>query len=321
MEGFDHGMDVLNLFFVSDSSQRPPFAARRVLHGRYVFRPSAHRGKGQDAGIVCAGFEDCSPDYVVSRDGFPFPALELIAGGEWELVSQGVKTILGPGMIFTYGPGVTYSLSARSAQGLKKYFVDFASPEAAIALRRAGVADGVPKALLPSRWVQDLIEQIIDTGRLQEPQRSALDPMLVRLLLERVRSDLRPARRQKTAAWLTFERCRAWLAANYLHPSDLAQSAAACGVTQVHMCRLFRRYAGETPHAFVTRMKMDHAAELILRGNMAVKEAASEVGFEDPFHFSRVFKKVHGAAPSLLAASRRRGRISRLAVTGEQVLM
>jgi AraC-like DNA-binding protein len=46
-------------------------------------------------------------------------------------------------------------------------------------------------------------------------------------------------------------------------------------------------------------MKMNHAAELITRANFSVKAAAVEVGFEDPYHFSRVFKRVHGVAPSL----------------------
>jgi AraC-like DNA-binding protein len=32
--------------------------------------------------------------------------------------------------------------------------------------------------------------------------------------------------------------------------------------------------------------------------NLLVKEAAAEVGFEDSYHFSRVFKKVVGIPPS-----------------------
>ena len=36
-----------------------------------------------------------------------------------------------------------------------------------------------------------------------------------------------------------------------------------------------------------------------------VKEAASRVGFADPYHFSRCFKAVHGAPPSRLSGLRR----------------
>jgi AraC-like DNA-binding protein len=43
---------------------------------------------------------------------------------------------------------------------------------------------------------------------------------------------------------------------------------------------------------------MNHAAELILRGNLPVKVAGAQVGFDDPYHFSRCFKRVHGVAPN-----------------------
>jgi AraC-like DNA-binding protein len=61
---------------------------------------------------------------------------------------------------------------------------------------------------------------------------------------------------------------------------------------------LFRRHSGETPQAFVTRMKKNHAAALVFRGDVAVETAALEVGLSLPFHFSCAFQMVHGNAPS-----------------------
>jgi len=270
-----------------------------------MFSPSGSRRPLRGLRAVCAGFEECSPKYEVRREGFPYAAVELIAAGSWDLVSAAGQWRLEPGMIFTYGPGVRYSLSARSATGLRKYFVDFEGRGSEAVLLSAGLTPGVPTRLANPRWLQDLIEQLIDTARIEHPQREKVGGMLVKLVSERLRIDQEADEPRSSAASLTFERCREYLSANYLEIGNLALAAKKCGVTQVHLCRLWRKFAGETPHAFVTRKKMNHAAELIVRGHVAVKTAALAVGYPDPYHFSRVFKQVHGSAPSRFCRPRR----------------
>jgi AraC-like DNA-binding protein len=117
------------------------------------------------------------------------------------------------------------------------------------------------------------------------------------LLLERAREDLR-TEAHNSRAEQKYDECRRYLTDNYLRIRSLSDAAHACGLSAVHLSRLFRRFASESPHVFLSRMKMNHAAELIARNNLSVKSAAAEVGFEDPYHFSRVFKRVHGVAPS-----------------------
>ena len=163
----------------------------------------------------------------------------------------------------------------------------------------AGLRPGVPARLPHPRWTQDLVEQLIDAARMGDRKRDKLGLMLAQLLIERLRVDRDAGGASIPASLVTFERCREYLAGRYLEFDDLAQAARACGVSQVHLCRLFRRHAGKTPQEFVTHMKLNHAAELIMRGNISVKAAGLEVGYGDPYHFSKAFKKAHGVAPSL----------------------
>lgn len=278
--------------------QSPPFAARCVIRGRYVFSPRLGRRSAQDTRVVCAGFEECSPDYSLSRDGFPYEAVEYISMGEWMLSSESGEWKLQPGMVFTYGPKTRYSLSACSPRGLRKYFVDFEGQNAATALRRAGLKPGIPARLAHPRWAQDTIEQIIDTGRMNSSDRIRTEALLAKLLFERLKLDRDAGGSRFSGSKIAFEKCREHLSVHYREIESFRSVARACGVTQVHLCRLFRRYAGETPQTFLTRLRVNHAADAIVRGNMSVKEAALEVGFSDPCHFSRVFKKFHGIAPS-----------------------
>jgi AraC-like DNA-binding protein len=78
----------------------------------------------------------------------------------------------------------------------------------------------------------------------------------------------------------------------------LGEIAAECHINNAYLCRLFRRYSDQTPGHFLLRLKMNHAAELLQQPGALVKTVAEEVGFADPFHFSRAFASVFGLPPS-----------------------
>jgi AraC-like DNA-binding protein len=50
---------------------------------------------------------------------------------------------------------------------------------------------------------------------------------------------------------------------------------------------------------------MGHAASLLLTTGYLVKNVAFELGFENPFHFSRAFKSVYGISPESFVKERR----------------
>ena len=53
----------------------------------------------------------------------------------------------------------------------------------------------------------------------------------------------------------------------------------------------------------LVRLKMRHAADLLNNGHALVKDVAATVGFQDPYHFSRVFKSVYGVSPKAFVQS------------------
>ena len=85
----------------------------------------------------------------------------------------------------------------------------------------------------------------------------------------------------------------------------LDEIAAAAHLDPSSVCRLFRRFLGVSPHQYLRRRKMALAAAYLLERGGRVRDAAASVGMEDPFHFSRSFRAVHGVAPSALLGARR----------------
>ena len=53
------------------------------------------------------------------------------------------------------------------------------------------------------------------------------------------------------------------------------------------------------------RRKMHLAAELLQQPDILVKQVAAQLGFADPFHFSRTFKRVFGLSPDAFRQQQR----------------
>lgn len=81
-------------------------------------------------------------------------------------------------------------------------------------------------------------------------------------------------------------------------PVMLDELASRAGYTPQHLNRLFKRTLGITPLRYLTRLRMDRAAELLSEGRLSVEGVAAELGYDDPFYFSRVFRSHFGRSPA-----------------------
>ena len=61
----------------------------------------------------------------------------------------------------------------------------------------------------------------------------------------------------------------------------------------------FQQQVGEPPVKYILKMKMKLAKELLSLPEIPVKQIAMEVGIDDPYYFSRLFKKYEGISPEL----------------------
>lgn len=80
---------------------------------------------------------------------------------------------------------------------------------------------------------------------------------------------------------------------------SLAEMAEVTYMTPFHFSRLFKRWTGSTFTAYVQRERVDRAKALLTETNgLSIAQVAQLVGYEDPGHFSRVFRAVEGVLPS-----------------------
>jgi len=108
-----------------------------------------------------------------------------------------------------------------------------------------------------------------------------------------------PAARKETREEL-FRRLQ--VAREFLHSkvgdrTSLEDVAREACLSRFHLHRAFTKTFGETPHAYLTALRLNRARSLLNRG-YSVTEASMEVGFSSLSAFSRLFRDRFHISPS-----------------------
>ncbi|MCP5100137.1 MAG: AraC family transcriptional regulator [Chloroflexi bacterium] len=89
-----------------------------------------------------------------------------------------------------------------------------------------------------------------------------------------------------------------FLRQNMDKPLTVAMMADHAGLSTPHFSRLFKNQTGYSPMDYFIHMKVQKASSLLYFSEMTVREIAMMVGYDDPYYFSRLFKKVAGTSPT-----------------------
>jgi len=92
------------------------------------------------------------------------------------------------------------------------------------------------------------------------------------------------------------ETVQTYLCLNLDQKIRLPEIARHVGVSLSTLAHRYPREAGETVTRTLARLRVEHAKALLLRGQ-PLKLVADQLGFSDPFHLSKTFKRIEGVAP------------------------
>src|SRR3954449_98735 len=88
-----------------------------------------------------------------------------------------------------------------------------------------------------------------------------------------------------------------WIDAHSHRQITLEDAADQAGISPYHFLRLFSQTLGVTPHQYLLRSRLRHAARRLADGDSPVTDIAYDVGFADLSNFVRTFHRAAGASP------------------------
>ncbi len=95
----------------------------------------------------------------------------------------------------------------------------------------------------------------------------------------------------------TFNSMIDYIKDNFTEKISLDILSEKFGFSKNYICGMFSKYLNTSLTCYLTEIRMAHAQKLLKDSKLLMKEVAMECGYEEYYHFSRVFKAYYGISP------------------------
>lgn len=230
--------------------------------------------------------------------------LFFVSGGKGSIILGNKKYAFKEGMLFYILPGVLHTLDIDTEEpaafmSVHFSFVNVAFNEEAWAFTEEPKALAIPAAqqLKDYYMVEELFRKLVDCWHAKLPgyvfaARTQFQQLLIAIYQNMKKQD------RNYATSLKVEKIIQYMQDHVEGKVTLDELAALVQLSPAYLSRTFKETTGNSVIEFFNRLKIDKAKELILEGNMKIKEVAGALGFSDEFYFSRIFKAAEGISPS-----------------------
>lgn len=135
---------------------------------------------------------------------------------------------------------------------------------------------------------EEIFRPLLSMGYANEAEDYLLASILYRMLASIFAHPLRVSEHAEAA--------ELYIRSHFREPITVASLAAHLGITPRYLSSLFKQTYGKTTQRRLIEIRLSHARDLLMRG-WSVSKAAYEVGYSDPFVFSRAFCRHFGVPP------------------------
>lgn len=254
-------------------------------------------GMSQQLYLTDVGFYPPVDNHLVDRQS-PLESHVLIycVGGEGWCVYKGRRQMVKRQSFVVLPAGEAHAYGNREKSSWEIYWVHFKGEQAeTMAERLCAGKFGIGIALSPKREFLQLFQQIIADLEL-EASREAYSFANTRLwhllgdMVYRRRFDLGGEGR-------AIERSLEIMKARVEETLTLSELTSELGLSATYFCRLFKQRMEQAPIDYFIRLKIQRACQYLDFSDIAVQEVAAAIGYDDPYYFSRVFKRIMGVSP------------------------
>lgn len=257
------------------------------------FMPGLMKKLSHDLLITHGGKDTCEPGKWEQSEGVSIHfKMYFVIGGKGFVSVQQKKTVLKPGRCYFIPK--TSSLSFGCETPLTLYWLHFQPESIFFEQHLSGLKD---VSLWPFKKVEHFRttwERLQNSVFMTTPsQLLCQHSMLLWLLSDAVKGQLNGTFQLSAGIQEALD----YMDIAFVDNPNLETIAQKANLSPIHFHQQFHMKCGMTPHAYMLRLRMRKAAELLLASDKPVHVVAEECGYSDPYYFSRVFKNYFDTAP------------------------
>ena len=244
-----------------------------------------------------------TPDLLVAVNiGGPF-TIELKRPGGWS------KARPRPGSIGTTAPGSRSTLrwrreSSEQLGSLHMYLSAGMLQETAEGLGSPGLLSRIPAALQLEDPVVGAIGRSLMKAVEQRADALHADSLAQSLALHMVYGRLLGSGAPRSSSALgalnaaALGRVVEYMYANLAERVLLEDLSRVASISKFHFVRQFKLATGDSPHRYLTRLRMQRASELLRNSEDTVQQISAVCGYASPGQFASTFRRHYGANPT-----------------------
>jgi len=239
---------------------------------------------------------DAGPDDRPFAEQHRCHSISYVRKGSFGLHCRGKSHELVAGSILIGHPGDEYTCTHEHICG-DECLSFFLNPELvetlgdSAAIWQAGCAPPLPELVVLGELAQSAADGNSDIGLDEIGQ--VLASRFVEVVSGKPRKAGPLAARDRRRAVETA----LWIDAHSHRQIGLEDAADQAGISPFHFLRLFSDTLGVTPHQYLVRSRLRHAARRLAEDDSAITDIAYDVGFGDLSNFVRTFHRAAGASP------------------------
>lgn len=242
--------------------------------GSELFITEFGRSRSSDAIVAPAQIRNYYILHFVVKGTVHLGDFDVVEGGAFLLACKKVHS-------FTFEPGFDHYWFGFAGSGAEKLLQTFNIP----------LTKDVPFIIKDFEKVKKFIESLYPSFVKSRSGNEALGVFLYCLShLKRYKKN------DVTKSYV--EKATEYINNNYHNPISMENVAQNVNVSEKHLCRLFKKIKGTTPHKYLTETRMNIAKKLLKETDLPISEIAENVGFVSQFAFATAYKKHYGITPT-----------------------
>ncbi|HHX01303.1 MAG TPA: AraC family transcriptional regulator [Firmicutes bacterium] len=275
---------------------------------KYVYFKNMETTNGQTADnalvINHCGHEMCRPGHSYGPAIRNHYLITYIESGRGMLYINNEQYHLGPGQIFVITPNVLHHYIADANDPWAYYWVVFQGSMADTYLRMMQINPESPIINCTNReQIKDIFQEMLQTDSLVIGSEIKALGLLYTLISALINNQVEAGYVSATADYsgnkdLILEQALRFIENHYSHDISIAEIAAHAGVSRSYLFMIFKEKLNLSPQQYLTKIRIQHAVNLMQQPNLTISQIARSVGYQDPLHFSKTFKKHKRMAPA-----------------------
>ena len=253
----------------------------------------------EDLRLYEIGIQRCAPSYSfgpIIRDRY---ILHYAFEGEGVLRIDGKELKVKSNSFFLLPPDVLVQYQADEKKPWQYAWIHFHGFKSTEIVRSIGMTRKEP-VYVPIEENSQLKDAVINLIMYKENEYACIGYMYI--LFDKMNRWTRHVEKKAGTNLRTMNYMREaiqYINTKYCESIMVQQIADHCGVDRAYLSKIFKYATGNTLQEYLIQFRIKRAKQLLKDTDLSVKYVSYSVGYNDPFTFSKVFKKQEGVSPSV----------------------